>query len=641
VRESEERLRAALEASGTGTYLWDLENGVVERDDNLCRMMGWPAEESPKALTSFVDAIHPEDRDAVAAAVKHFGKEGGSFWMDYRVIRPDGSIRWLADRGRVIHDNEGRPRTVIGACVDVTDRKQMEEMLRISQERFRTALVNTPVIVFNHDIALRYTWVYNQEPDVPLDQIIGRTDAEILGAEAAAEVTAIKAAVLASGVGRRCEVQMLLPRGPQTYDFTVEPLRDGAGRIVGITCAAVNITERKRAEEALQAAMREAERASAAKSRFLATANHDLRQPIQSLVLLAGVLAKRNKDPSLAAVVSKVHMAVDSLRQMLDVLLDISRMDAGSIQAAPQDFPARFLLDRLAGDFTLEAGAKGLRFRHVPTRLVLNSDPQLLERILRNLLSNALRYTEHGGVLLSCRHAGRGARIEVWDTGCGIPPDEIEMIFDEFYQVGTPGRDRGKGLGLGLAIVNRLAGLLGHRIGVRSRVGRGSVFTIEVPLGAGPCRPAVEPEATGRAANGRLIVLVDDDPGILEALGAALELAGWTVVAATTAEQAVERVLQHDRIPAVILADYRLGDGKTGHDAVCRLRAAFGDAIPGVLLTGDTSPERLREAQAGDCLLLHKPVTATDLLQVLERAVRGRAVDPIAARPVNDKAATE
>ncbi len=226
----------------------------------------------------------------------------------------------------------------------------------------------------------------------------------------------------------------------------------------------------------------QAELASIAKSRFLAAASHDLRQPLQTLALLQGLLATVVEGDKARNLVARLDETLGAMSGMLNTLLDINQIDAGIVHPEIVSFPVSDLLDRLKGEFTYHAQAQGLELRVVPSGVTINSDPRLLEQMIRNLLSNALKYTPHGKVLLGCRRHGGNLSIEVWDTGIGIPEEELQSIFEEYRQLDNAARERKRGLGLGLSIVQRLGNLLGHRLSVRSHPGKGSVFAIEVEL---------------------------------------------------------------------------------------------------------------------------------------------------------------
>ena len=267
------------------------------------------------------------------------------------------------------------------------------------------------------------------------------------------------------------------------------PYRTQEGDVEGVVISFADITERRRIAEELGAAKRQAELASAAKSRFLAAASHDLRQPLQTLALLQGLLAKLVEGERAQKLVTRLDETLSAMSGMLNTLLDINQIEAGIVQAEMANFPINDLLSRMRDEFTYHANASRLALRVVPCSLSVHSDPRLLEQMMRNLLSNALKYTKRGKVLLGCRRHEGMLSIEVWDTGIGIRDEELQEIFEEFHQVDNAARERSRGLGLGLSIVQRLGNLLGHRIRVRSQPGKGSVFAVDVMLPSGGTTP--------------------------------------------------------------------------------------------------------------------------------------------------------
>ena len=391
------------------------------------------------------------------------------------------------------------------------------------------------------------------------------------------------------------------------------------------------LTEQKAQAEA---ARREAEEANRMKTRFLAAASHDLRQPLHALGLFSDSLQRRIADPEQKAIAEHIWESVEALEQTFDALLDISRLDAGIVQPKTQAFALMSLFERVASDCAPEATAKGLELKVHTTRLATRSDPVLVEQILRNLVSNAIRYTDHGSVLIGCRARGPAVRVEVWDTGIGIAEDKRTRIFDEFYQADE--RDRREGLGLGLAIVRRVAHLLSTQIELESSVGRGSVFRFRLPrcaLAASDARVPVDPPVTGAAPLREAIVLViDDDTPVLEAMREALRSWGVTAVTARSLACALARLPECGRYPDAIVSDFRLGHGASGIEAIKRIQHELGVAVPAMIITGDTAPKSLRVIQASGYCYLPKPVTAerlrAELLKLLDAA---RAVPPAKA----------
>lgn len=361
----------------------------------------------------------------------------------------------------------------------------------------------------------------------------------------------------------------------------------------------------------------EAESANAAKSRFLAAASHDLRQPLHALGLFVSRLSQMPHDLETRTLVGHVDHSVAALQDLLDTLLDISRLDAGMVTPKPTDFPLADLLDRLAMEHEGPAREKLLAFRMRGCPVWLHTDPRLLERILMNFLGNAMRYTSRGGILLGCRRRGDRLLIQVWDTGVGIPAEHLQHVFSEYVQLDNPERNRAKGLGLGLAICDRLAQLLGLPLGVRSRPGKGSVFWVEVPLGQPQEKPRAE--AADGLADNRLVgtvALVEDDP--MAAAGMAELIAGWgchAVVAATAAD-VVRRLDAAGRLPDLAICDFRL-QGEDGISAGMALRRRYGQ-IPILLVSGDADDRLIAGASRRGFTLLPKPVRPGKLRAMLQ-----------------------
>jgi signal transduction histidine kinase/CheY-like chemotaxis protein len=372
---------------------------------------------------------------------------------------------------------------------------------------------------------------------------------------------------------------------------------------------------------ALRVQKEAAEEASLAKTRFLAAASHDLRQPVHALSLFVGALRGHHLEPEPAALVDRIENSVSAMDGLFSALLDISRLDAGVVAPDLRRFPIMDLLLVLERDYTPEAESKGLTLRIRSCPAWVRSDPVLLERILRNLLSNAVRYTDRGGVLLGCRRRS-GLRIEIWDTGRGIPAAQAQHVFEEFFQLDNPERDRTKGLGLGLAIVRRLAGLLGHPIAFASVPGRGSMFGIDVPI-AEPARARFPAVAPGAARSGTILV-VDDEMAIQEGMRSLLTGWGHGVICAGSGDESFACLAESGVRPDLIICDYRLRGQETGATVIGRLRATYGAEIPGVLITGDTAPNRLEEAAASGLLLLHKPVSNSRLRAAVAHFLRAR-----------------
>lgn len=380
-----------------------------------------------------------------------------------------------------------------------------------------------------------------------------------------------------------------------------------------------DVTGARQAAAELLIAKRAAEHASASKTRFLAAASHDLRQPLQGAVLFQAMARQQNKDQALSPLLDTLGDTLGVLQDMMDTLLDISRLDAGIIEPHIQPVVLDDVLGRLATEFGPQMAASGLRLRFVKSGLHGMSDPKLLDRILRNLIANAHRYTQTGGVLIGARSAGDQVRIQVWDTGSGIPPEQLNSIFEEFHQVDNEARVRERGLGLGLAIVRRLSQLLGHHVAVRSKFGKGSLFEVILPKSKGPHPSAsTQPGYHGIAVPSTsrpIIIVVEDDPIVLQAMMLALECADCEVIGAADGKAALA-AFRKGGFPRAdyIISDYRLPGPLNGIETIRMLRERLGAGGSGILLTGDTSPERLKEAKTSGLHLLHKPIMMAELL---------------------------
>lgn len=361
----------------------------------------------------------------------------------------------------------------------------------------------------------------------------------------------------------------------------------------------------------------EAELANTAKSKFLAAASHDLRQPIHALGLFLGILARSELGTDQRELLANAKAASKASSEMLNTLLDFSRIEAGVIHPQVKAFRLQPLLNKIEREFGSQADAKGIAYRSRETGLVVQSDPMLVELILRNLVSNAIRYTVRGGLLVSCRKRDNHAVMEVWDTGIGIAPEHQQEIFREFHQLGNPERDQRKGLGLGLAITDGLARTLGHKLTLVSVPLRGSVFRVSLPIAtvALPLTDIPRMHNSVQLQNVRVLV-IDDDEKVRIGMTHLLRDWGCECEVAEFIEDAL--ALASARPPDLVISDYRLREQRTGLEAIAALRELLGNALPALLITGDTAPKRLREAQAAGIPVLHKPVTPGLLYQSME-----------------------
>jgi signal transduction histidine kinase/CheY-like chemotaxis protein len=384
---------------------------------------------------------------------------------------------------------------------------------------------------------------------------------------------------------------------------------------------------------------RQLEEANNAKSRFIAAASHDLRQPLHALGLFVAQLHGKLRADERAKLVDRIEAALTAMNELFSALLDMSKLDAGATNLNVTVFPMAQLLAHAETTFAGAAMEKGLTFRVLPSDAWVRSDFILLEQAVFNLITNALRYTRHGGVLVGCRRRGGELRIEVWDTGVGIAADQHDKIFGEFYRLGEPDRDRRGGLGLGLAIVDRVCRLLDHPIAIKSIVGRGSVFAITVPT-APANKKAVEVAVVRRPQpsipNDKLVLVIDDDPLVREGMGGIFRKWGCRVVTATGDSDALKVATEQDKRPDLIISDYYLPNSRNGIDTIEWLRGQWSADIPAFLISGDTDPATLHEAKAKGFFLLHKPVNPMAL-----RAMFNQAIKPVPRAVVHKLSAAE
>ncbi|KAA5607399.1 PAS domain S-box protein [Roseospira marina] len=673
-RRSESRFRNAFDQAPYGMALLDMSGRWRRVNRALTLMLGRSADDlmghSPLSVT------HSDDWPAMTAWLdRAVAGDTVPYDGEQRFLKPDGTVLWARMTAALTRGPDGAPLEIVAQVADVTRRHAAEHALRASESRFRETFAAAP-----HGIAMVSLDGNFLEVNGALCTILGRDERAMLSLDMAAvshpedhNVELEAARRLLAGDVRvfTAEKRYLRPEGQVVRArVSLALARDGEGRPHHFIAHVQDVTRQVEAEERLHDAIAAAEQALLAKTRFLAAASHDLRQPLQALNLFVSVLSGRETDPFKCDVLGKIESALGALADLMNTLLDISRLEGGAVLPDQRPFAIGRLVRRLADEFGPVADASGLTFRFVAPSATLYSDPALLEVILRNLIGNALKYTPAGGrVLLGARRQPDGCmlRIDIVDTGAGIPADQRQLIFEDFHQVagddGAAGRGaapaRAGGLGLGLGIVSRVARLLGVTVTVESVPGHGSRFSVLVPCHMGGVRPdavadgpvemgPVEDDAnagdrvsvTDRwdSLRGRAhLVVVDDDPAIRESLTLLLE--GWghrvSVFAGLSdlTEALLTQTLAH---PDVMLVDFRLPSGRTGVEAVALTRGHFREPIPAVLLTGDLDGQHLRDAGRGGLPVLRKPVRPdqlrlrlVDLIGARRRAPDGRTRAPV------------
>jgi two-component system, sensor histidine kinase len=510
----------------------------------------------------------------------------------------------------------------ISTVRDVSMRRQMERALARERELLHGVIRSAPAIVLLLDAEGRIEQVNSY-----LEKLSGYPAAELLGRDWFDTLLPEEDREVVRGVFRETmhrgfnagHTNPIRARDGSLHDikWLANILRDEAGKIIGLLCIGYDVTGQLASEQEIERSLQEAEQGNATKSRFLAAASHDLRQPLQSLGLYLSVLTRLLEDSKPLEVCGKMRKSLDTMGELLDALLDISRLDSGSVVPELQDVPIDVLLDRIVTDNIQQAEEKGLRLEWRSTGCVVRSDPGLLERVIENLVTNAIHYTDHGEVSITCEPVNGRARISVSDTGIGIPEEALEQIFEEYYQLGNPGRDRRKGLGLGLSIVRHIARLLDLELGVTSTVGQGSTFTVDVVPGEQQIKQARPPIPAPRLADRQpVVLLVENDEAVVDATTMLLETAGMRVHWASDGPAALDRISSGLR-PDLLLCDYRLS-GMNGIDVVRRVRRALSAPVPAVLMTGDTSSLVIDSAEVPDCRVFHKPVDTSRLLSHIE-----------------------
>ncbi|MGE5546380.1 MAG: PAS domain S-box protein [Solirubrobacterales bacterium] len=594
---------------------------IVLANRAMQSMFGYSAAEL--ATRKLPDLIHPGDRVADAGEARQMSAgDAEGYSRENRYRRKNGSVFW----GRVTVSRlpYSGGEFILAMIEDIDDRKRAEANLSL----FRAVMdaAHEAVTVLSPSGHLLYAnQAYGTLFGVAPDKVGGTHYLSYFPPETHNALQTVVGPALVRGEGWEGPLEALHSSGRHFPLWQRSgAVRDEQGRVKFYFAFMHDHTAQQLFEDELYGAKEAAEEANVAKTRFLASASHDLRQPLQALSMFVAVLAAKNKEAEQVGLITRIQDSVTALEGLLNSLLDVSKLEAGLIVPVPDDFSVRTMMDRLASEFEPLCEAEGLKLSVVPSSRAIRSDPSLLDRILRNLLNNAVRYTKQGRILFGCRRRGRMLRIEVWDTGIGIPASELKNIFREFHQIGNPGRDRRQGLGLGLAIVERLADLMGHRIIVESVEGKGSVFAVEVPLVPGVrATPKPKQLPLGLTRTGAAVLIIDDEPDVRESLELLLESWGHHVVSAASAEEAIRRLPTLGRHPELILADYRLQNGDTGGQAIARVEVHLRSEVkvPAIILTGDTAPERLVQARALGHGLLHKPVQPEALRAAMEEAL--------------------
>lgn len=569
------------------------------------------------------DPAQPPMRKGIQAVLD--GSATG-FSLEYRCCA-GGPVRWFSMNVTPLGLDH---QSAVVCLSDITEKKQAEQALKDSELRWKFAIDGSGDGLWDWNLADDTVFYSRRWKDM-----LGYADTDIPGTNAvwesllhpedrAAAIAAAQAcldgqtAIYTRENRLRCKdgsYRWILSRG-------LVVLRHADGRPLRMIGTHTDVHTQKQFEARLLATKAEAEQANRSKSRFLAAASHDLRQPMSALALYVSVL-KTRVTPEDASLVERIQNCCDSMTELLTDLLDVSKLDAGVVTPRLTDFPVDDFLSALHSVHAAEAAVKGLRLRlHRCQGVVARTDQILLGRIVNNLIANAIRYTATGGVLIACRRHANTHWIEVWDSGIGIPANKTEAIFEEFIQLGDDARNRGSGLGL--AIVRKTAALLGLKVVLRSRPGRGSVFAIELPTGrALPPDAQRGPRPTTQGARQLRIGLVEDHPHVRQALVLALQGSGHQVIAAHSGQLLLDQL--GTQAPDIVISDYRLGVGETGFQVIDAARRAFGTELPAVIITGDTDPALIRSMTDRGIAVHFKPLRLSTLQSFIQQVTERRS----------------
>ncbi|BAU48307.1 hypothetical protein SVA_1753 [Sulfurifustis variabilis] len=626
VRRSEANLAKAQAIAHVGSWEWEIERNDITCSDETYRILGLEPQSREMRFPNIVEAVvHPDDRERVKEIISAALRQPHPWFLEIRLVLPDGSERVAYLRAEVVCEGD-RPVRMVGTLQDITERKLVEEALRFSESRFRAALQGVPIVVSQQDRELRYTWIHKPLPGYTVDRVIGRRDTDVLERREEAEaLEAFKRHVIHTGVAARRKFRLHLEGAPRELDVIAEPLRSGHGDVVGVTCAAVDITEHTELQDQLRRQAEQLARMDSRKNEFLAMLAHELRNPLAPIHNAVHVLKIQPDPPDrrhLQWALDVIARQVQHLARLVDDLLDIARITHGRIRLQRELVDLHTLLAQAveAARPTMTQRRHALVYAPPSEPIVLEADPTRLVQIVGNLLGNAGRYTPPGGRIdVAARREGSEAVITVRDNGIGIAAEALPHIFDLFSQAGRSTDDRQGGLGLGLALVHRLVELHGGSVSAASAgTGKGSTFTVRLPVlpearEAPAGYPAQQPV---RDRRGMRILVVDDNPDVAQSLAVLLDVLGHRVEAVNDGGSVLPAIERCN--PDVVFLDIGLPD-MDGYEVARRIRAAYPTrALRVVALTGYGQEEVRRRVQsAGFDAHLLKPASVESLETLL------------------------
>ncbi|MBT3906579.1 MAG: PAS domain S-box protein [Rhodospirillales bacterium] len=624
--KSQQRLQSILDSANQGVLVHQNYRPLYA-NQALADMYGYASPDEILALSSTIELQLPNH---ITGYDDHLKGSDVPLDREYKGVKKDGTELWVRRRAFMI-DWDGEP-ALCSMRVDISDSKEAEDQIRDQNEQLGLMFSSMAegIITITEGGEIETVNPMTEEMfGYAAEELIGKNvkilmpdpyhnehDSYLSNYHETGEEKII-------GIGR----EVLGKRKDGTtfpMDLTVNKFTS-TDKIKYIGTLH-DLTARKESEQDLITARLEAESANQAKTTFLASASHDVRQPLQALGMFLSVLEDKlfatsvGKDETIQTLVGRMNDSVTALDGLFSSLLEISKLDAGTLTPNLSDFGLDALMSRLFGQFEAQAKAKGLNFSMEAAEYRVRCDEALLSQILSNFLGNAIRYTENGKISFAARQSGGRINIEVTDTGIGIPSDKVGNIFDEFYQVGNQHRDRTKGLGLGLAIAKRTADLLGLPLTVASEEGRGTTFAISIlPLEGQELLAEPEPMSTvQKDMDSKTVLLIDDDPSVLESLKLRLESWEYNTLAANSFEEAQGLLRKNNVTPKIIISDLRLAGHMDGIQVIKTLQGESEHQIPGIILTGDTSPDRLKFIKEAGLSILHKPVKTERLAEVLK-----------------------
>ncbi len=611
---------------GIGLYQATPAGRFVRANPKLAQMLGWPSVEALVAEVEDIGSQLYRERSFRTEMLAKLERTGAIQFVA-PVRRRDGQTIWVSETVFVVRGPDGRPACFLGTLTDVTELIRTQEALLAAERSYRELFENTTEGIYRSDpegriLSANPAFVRLLGYDHERDMLLDLNERGIIRYADRKRPLEFRQQIAVTGRLSNFESELIRRGGERIWiSESARIVRDRSGRVLWYEGTVQDITDRKCAEAALRQVQDAAERTNQAKTRFLAAVSHDLRQPYQAMRLLLHALAGRQTDPQSQALARRLDEAMTAGENLLNALLDISTLEGGMVRPHLASFAIDTVLGRLHGEFAPQAAARGQVLRFVPSTAAVRSDHVLLERIVRNLVLNAIRHSPGGRILVGCRRAGDTVRLEVRDTGPGIPADKLEEIFEAFAQLENDERDSSRGHGLGLAIVKGLARVLGHKVSVRSTVGRGTVFSVTLPAAddaratfgakAAPL-PAEAPE-TAAAGPRHSVLVIEDEPAQRMSLSLLLEDWGYLVRSAPDLTSALRELEDWDEQPSFVVSDFRLPGGCNGVEAIREIGRQIGRRVPGIILTGDTDPARLREARQSGCILMHKPVSLGSL----------------------------